>query len=117
LKARHFVLQLNERGCRFALDDFGTGLSSFAYLKNLPVDFVKIDGTFVKDIEDDSLNLAMVRSINEIAKLLGKQTIAEFVENDQILTRLRAMGVDYVQGYGVGRPQPLMQLFAVSGAA
>jgi EAL domain-containing protein (putative c-di-GMP-specific phosphodiesterase class I) len=117
MKARHFVLQLKERGCRFALDDFGTGLSSFAYLKNLPVDFVKIDGTFVKDIEDDSLNLAMVRSINEIAKLLGKQTIAEFVENDQILTRLRAMGVDYVQGYGVGRPQPLMQLFAVSGAA
>ncbi len=105
-----FIQSLKELGCRFALDDFGSGLSSFAYLKNLPVDFLKIDGVFVKDILDDPMDFAMVKSINEIGQLMGKQTIAEFVESEAILEKLREIGVDYAQGYGIGRPEPLEQL-------
>ena len=82
----------------------GSGLSSFGYLKTMPVDLLKIDGMFVKDILDDPIDLAMVRSINEIGHVMGKQTIAEFVENEQVRGRLREMGVDFAQGYGVGRP-------------
>jgi EAL domain-containing protein (putative c-di-GMP-specific phosphodiesterase class I) len=108
--AIRFISSLKQRGCHFALDDFGSGLSSFAYLKNLPIDFIKIDGVFVKDIIDNPLDFAMVRSINEIGQLMAKKTIAEFVENDLILDKLRELGVDYVQGYGVGRPQPLSDL-------
>ncbi len=107
-----FIQSLKELGCRFALDDFGSGLSSFAYLKNLPVDFLKIDGIFVKDILDDPMDLAMVRSINEIGQVMGKQTIAEFVENEAILEKLREIGVDYAQGYGISRPEPLEKLLA-----
>ncbi len=103
--ARRFIGALKELGCRFALDDFGSGLSSFAYLKNLPVDFIKIDGVFVRDIVDDPIALAMVNSINEIGHVMGKQTIAEFAENEPILAKLRALGVDYVQGFAVGRPR------------
>jgi len=106
-EAARFVAALRERGCRVALDDFGSGLSSFAYLKNLPVDFLKIDGAFVKDVVEDSIDLAMVRSINDIAHEMGKQTIAEFVESEAILEKLRGIGVDYAQGYAVCRPQPL----------
>jgi diguanylate cyclase (GGDEF)-like protein/PAS domain S-box-containing protein len=105
--ATMFMKTLKERGCRFALDDFGSGLSSFAYLKNLPVDILKIDGVFVKDIVDDPIALAMVKSINEIGQVMGKKTIAEFVENRNILEKLGELGVDYAQGYGVGRPQPI----------
>ena len=107
--ATHFIKALKELGCRFALDDFGSGLSSFAYLKNLPVDFLKIDGVFVKGIADDPIDLAMVKSINEIGHAMGKQTIAEFVENKVILDKLKRVeiGVDYVQGYAIGRPQPV----------
>ena len=108
--ATSFIKALRHLGCRFALDDFGSGLSSFAYLKNLPVDFLKIDGVFVKDILDDPMDLAMVKSINEIGHVMGKQTIAEFVENDAILERLRDIGVDYAQGYGYSRPRPLNRL-------
>jgi EAL domain-containing protein (putative c-di-GMP-specific phosphodiesterase class I) len=110
--ATHFIQALKARGCRFALDDFGSGLSSFGYLKNLPVDFLKIDGAFVKNIVDDPLDRAMVRSIHEIGHLMGKKTIAEHVENEMILNQLRLIGVDYAQGYGIGRPQPLAQLLA-----
>jgi diguanylate cyclase (GGDEF)-like protein/PAS domain S-box-containing protein len=110
--ATSFIRTLKERGCKFALDDFGSGLSSFAYLKNLPVDLLKIDGLFVRDIVEDPIDLAMVRSINEIAHAMGKQTIAEFVENEAILEKLKLpeIGVDYVQGYATGRPRPISEL-------
>jgi len=93
----------------FSLDDFGSGLSSFAYLKHLPVDFLKIDGFFVKDIEHDSVDLAMVKSINDIGHVLGKKTIAEFVENQVILQTLNGLQVDYAQGYFTGMPKPLSE--------
>ena len=102
-----FINTLKEYGCRFALDDFGTGEASFAYLKTLPFDFVKIDGSIVKDIVDSPKDLALVKSINEVGHFLGKKTVAEFVENDDILARLRQMGVDYAQGYGIEVPYVL----------
>ena len=108
--ATRLISKLKELGCRFALDDFGSGLSSFGYLKNLPVDFLKIDGQFIRDIVTDPIDFSMVKSINEIGQIMGKQTIAEFVENDEILERLRELGVDYAQGYGVGKPQPIDEL-------
>jgi len=106
-QANRFIHALKEIGCRFALDDFGTGLSSFGYLKHFPVDFLKIDGSFVKEILHDPIDREMVRSINEIGHLTGKQTIAEFAENAEIITMLRGLGVDYAQGYGVSKPRQL----------
>ena len=111
-RAMVFMGSLKLRGCRFALDDFGSGLSSFAYLKTLPVDYLKIDGSFVKDIVDDKVDLALVRSINDVGKVMGKRTIAEFVENDAILEKLREIGVDYAQGYGICRPTPVIDTAA-----
>ena len=108
--AIEFITTLKKFGCRFALDDFGSGLSSFSYLKNLPVDYLKIDGMFVKDIIDDPIDLAMVKSIHEIGQVMGIHTIAEFVENDEIKGMLKAIGVNYVQGYGIHKPQPLNEL-------
>ncbi|MDH5353544.1 MAG: EAL domain-containing protein [Gammaproteobacteria bacterium] len=105
--ANSFISILKQIGCHFALDDFGSGLSSFAYLKNLPVDFLKIDGMFVKDIVEDPIDHAMVKSINEIAQVMKIQTIAEFVEDDEIRMMLQAIGVDYAQGYGIGKPFPI----------
>lgn len=105
--ATMFMKTLKDLGCEFALDDFGSGLSSFAYLKNLPVDFVKIDGFFVKDVTTDPIDLAMVKAINDMAHATGKKTIAEFVEDNEILQVLIDLGVDYVQGYGIARPSPL----------
>lgn len=101
------------RGCRFALDDFGSGLGSFGYLKSLPVDYLKIDGRFVRGVEHDSMDLAMGDSINQIGHVAGMQTIAEYVENSAIETRLRNLGVDYVQGYAIARPEPLQRLASV----
>lgn len=107
---RRFVETLKPWGCKFALDDFGTGFSSFSYLKSLPVDYLKIDGSFIKEIATDATELAMVKSIHEIGHILNKKTVAEFVENDAILNKLKAMGVDYAQGYGIAAPQPIAQL-------
>ncbi len=112
-QATHFITLLKDRGCMFALDDFGSGFSSFAYLKKLPVDFLKIDGSFVRDICTDSIDLAMVRSINEIGHVMGKKTIAEFVEDRGVLDVLRAVGVDYAQGFEIGRPTPIDQFFSI----
>ena len=103
-QASRFINALKDLGCKFALDDFGTGLSSFGYLKHFPVDFLKIDGSFVKEMLHDPIDREMVRSINEIGHLTGKQTIAEFAENQDIITMLQSMGVDYAQGYGVSEP-------------
>jgi diguanylate cyclase (GGDEF)-like protein len=108
--ATNFINQLKEQGCLFSLDDFGSGLSSFAYLKNLPVDYLKIDGLFVKDILDDKVDLAMVKSINEVGHVMNKKTIAEFVENEAIFNLLKTLGIDYAQGYGIGKPVPLNEL-------
>ena len=105
--ACQFIKRIKNLGCQFSLDDFGSGLSSFAYLKNLPVDFLKIDGVFVKDIASDPVDLAMVKSINDIAHVMGRKTIAEFVENDAILALLKDLNVDYVQGYCNDHPIPL----------
>ena len=100
--ARNFIKELKEIGCQFALDDFGTGFSSFAYLKYLPVDYLKIDGTFVRDIINDKVDQAMVKSIHHIARSLNIKTIAEYVENEATQKLLSAMGIDYIQGNHVG---------------
>ncbi len=105
-QAISFIKQLRKKGFLFALDDFGTGMSSFSYLKNLPVDFLKIDGSFVKDIIDDPIDHAMVKSINDIGHIMGLKTIAEYVENEEIQNELIHMGVDYLQGYGLAKPEP-----------
>jgi diguanylate cyclase (GGDEF)-like protein len=105
--ANRFIARLRELGCTFSLDDFGTGLSSYSYLRNLDVDYVKIDGVFVKDMVDSPADYAVVRSVNEVAHFMGKQTIAEFVETEAILDALAEIGVDYAQGWGVGKPAPL----------
>jgi diguanylate cyclase (GGDEF)-like protein len=114
-----FIDAMHERGCSFALDDFGTGLSSFAYLKYLPVDYLKIDGVFVKGIVDDPIDYAMVKSIHEVATVMGKKTVAEFVENRDIELKLSEIGVHYSQGFGIAKPCPIEELLTVThtGAA
>lgn len=105
--AREFIAALRTRGCRFALDDFGSGVSSFGYLKHLPVDLIKIDGMFVQKLRDNLTDRAIVKAINEVAHSLGLLTIAEFVEDDETVAILRELGIDYAQGYALGRPAPL----------
>lgn len=112
--ASEFISKSKALGCKFSLDDFGTGMSSFAYLKTLEVDFLKIDGGFVRDMIDDAVDAAMVDAINRIGHVMQLKTIAEFVENDSILQRLRDMGVDYAQGYGIHLPAPLDTVLALS---
>jgi diguanylate cyclase (GGDEF)-like protein len=106
--AAEFIHRIRETGCHFSLDDFGSGLSSYTYLKNLPVDYLKIDGTFVRNMHENPNDYAVVKSICDIGHFMGKQIIAEFVENDEILTLLRELGVDYAQGWGIEKPQPLV---------
>ncbi len=105
-----FMKELHNFGCRFALDDFGSGVSSFAYLRSLPVDILKIDGQFVRDMATDEVDAGMVTAIHEIARVMNKETVAEFVETNAVLKRLEQVGVDFAQGYGVGRPAPLDSL-------
>ena len=104
-KARQFMQALRKIGCRFSLDDFGSGLSSFAYLKNFEVDFLKIDGMFVKGIVNNKIDRAMVDSINNVGHVMGLHTIAEFAENQDVIQVLKEIGVDYAQGYGVAMPE------------
>ena len=103
-RAMKFMGTLKAQGCRFALDDFGRGLSSFAYLKALPVDFLKIDGGFVRDILDDEVDLALVRAFNDVGQVMGKLTIAKAVESQAVLAKLHEVGVDYAQGFAIGQP-------------
>ncbi len=102
--ALRFIERLRRRGCLFALDDFGSGMSSFGYLRNLPVDLLKIDGMFVRDVAVDPTAFAMVRAIHQVGRVMGMRTVAEFVEDEAILRQLRRIGVDYAQGYGIGKP-------------
>jgi diguanylate cyclase (GGDEF)-like protein len=108
--AVEFISKIRADGCCFALDDFGSGVSSFAYLRTIPVDYIKIDGTFVTHMEEQPMDRAIVEAINHIGHIAGKQTIAEFVENNQTLKQLREIGVDFVQGFGLETPQPLQVL-------
>jgi len=108
--AFEFIHNMHELGCSFSLDDFGTGMSSFSYLKQLPVNHLKIDGSFIRHIDSDPIDLAMTRSINEIGHVMGMSTIAEFVENEEIFQLLRQLGVDYAQGYHIAKPAPLDEL-------
>lgn len=108
--SRHFFERIGRRGCVFALDDFGSGVSSFGYLTSLPIDIVKIDGVFVRDVLDNPVHRAIVKSICEITSLMDKGTVAEFVETDAIRDCLVALGIDWVQGYGIHRPCPFEEL-------
>lgn len=107
-KAQIFMQQLKALGCRFSLDDFGAGFSSFGYLKALPVDYLKIDGVFVRDIATNAINRAMVKAINEVGHVMGLKTVAEYVEDEATLAIIRELGVDYAQGYAVGSLRPLV---------
>ncbi len=105
-----FIRDLKTWGFRFSLDDFGAGMSSFTYLKNLPVDYLKIDGAFVRDIVGDPIDRAFVETINRIGQVMGMKTIAEFVESEAILLELQRIGVDYAQGFGIAKPRPLEEI-------
>ena len=106
-QARYFMSELKKIGCCFALDDLGSGLGLWAYLMNLPVDYLKIDGAFVKNISHNLISQALVEGFNRIARAMNVETIAEFVEDETILEKLREMGVDYAQGYGIAHPVPI----------
>ena len=109
--ARRTLETLTELGCRFALDDFGVGFTSFAYLKQLPVDYIKIDGAFIRNLSRHSDDRFLVKAMAEVSRGLGKKTVAEFVEQEACLDLLRRYGVDLAQGYFIGRPQPWTDQF------
>jgi len=112
-----FIRQIRALGVQVALDDFGAGASSFGYLKTLPVDYLKIDGQFVRDVVDDPMDEATVRCFAEVARIVGVKTVAEFVDRPEILAKLRVMGIDYAQGFLLHRPAPLNDLLLVGGVA
>ncbi|WP_017446074.1 EAL domain-containing protein [Gayadomonas joobiniege] len=114
-KTLSFIHCFKDLGCSFSLDDFGSGFSSYVYLKNLPVDYLKIDGSFVKDMLVDPVDKAMVKSIYEVACAIGVKTIAEFVESKEIKEELFTIGVNYAQGYGISKPSPLTDISLASG--
>src|SRR5690606_34967868 len=116
-RARRFIGRMRGLGCRFALDDFGTGFCSFGYLRDLDVDYLKIDGSFVRGLGHSGLSEAVVRSITEIAHLLGKRAVGEQAETDLQLDHLRGLGVDYAQGYVFQRPQSIESFFGLAAAA
>lgn len=116
IRAGEFISAMKDLGCKFALDDFGSGMSSFAYLKKLPVDILKIDGLFIKDILHDPIDMAMVKSINEVGHVMGLKTIAEYVENQSILEVLRVLEVDSFQGYEIAKPAPIDELIEMHKA-
>jgi EAL domain-containing protein (putative c-di-GMP-specific phosphodiesterase class I) len=111
-KAQRFVQRLQKRGCRVALDDFGTGYSSFAYLKHLPVQFLKIDGAFVQDLLENRLSEAIVSAVVDIAGVMGAATVGEHVENEGVRRKLSALGVNYAQGYHIHCPEPLIDVLS-----
>ena len=100
----HFMQELKKLGCKFSLDDFGSGLSSFTYLKNLPVDYLKIDGQFIRNVVEDNVDESMVKAIREVGHAMGIETIAERVETRQVLEKLSSLGVEFAQGYYIARP-------------
>lgn len=114
--AVEFMQSLRDIGCRFALDDFGSGLSSFAYLKSLPVDFIKIDGKFIRSLATDPMDRAIVEAIHRVAHVARLQTIAEFVEDPAVVAVLRGIGVDFAQGYSIGKPEPLPRTASMTAA-
>ena len=103
---------VRDRGCTIALDDFGAGASSFGYLKNLEVDYLKIDGQFVKEMTTNKVDFEMVRSMNNVGEALGIKTIAEFVESEEIMLALESINVDFAQGYYIGKPEPMADLLS-----
>ncbi len=113
-RAHKFIRQMKELGVKFALDDFGSGVSSFAYLKSLPVDYLKIDGSLIKNITDRNYDREIVSAIERIANLMNIQTIAECVENDNVLKYLGKIGIDYAQGYQIGKPTLIKAINLVS---
>ena len=104
---RKMIERLNNLGCHFSIDDFGTGFSTFNYLKQLPAQHVKIDGSFVRDMLNDSIDLALVKAINDISRSLDKRSVAEYVETAEVFFALKEIGVDYGQGYFIARPVPI----------
>lgn len=110
--AKQLMRELRALGCPLALDDFGAGMSSFAYLRTLPIDYLKIDGHIVKDLLDDPVNRAMIHAIRQVAEVMGVHTIAEWAENGRMVEELGRLGIDYVQGYGVARPRQLADALA-----
>jgi EAL domain-containing protein (putative c-di-GMP-specific phosphodiesterase class I) len=116
-RAAQFIQELKREGCLFALDDFGSGMSSFAYLKQLPVDFLKIDGSFIRTMAEDRVVRAMAEAINRVAHVMAIETVAECAETAPILALLKELGVDHAQGYALARPQPLLEAEAPAPAA
>lgn len=104
------ISELHRLGCSFSVDDFGSGFSSFAYLKDLPADYIKLDGSFIQNLHKDNVDQTLVRSIIQVVQALGKKAVAEYVENEEILTILKSMGIDFVQGYHIGHPMPVERI-------